>query len=152
MTDTKTLTFTRTLTAAPARVADALTSAEARMTWGTPDADMIVLIKDQPTPAPGVREVSTCGPAENPYVDVTTDWIEITPTRISYAETLAAEGCAFATSLAIFDLSEDGASTRLLATIMVASFAGEEVLPEVEGGWTHAIESLTRHVESTAPA
>lgn len=149
MIDTKTLTFTRTLDADAARVATALTSAEARMEWGTPDADTIVLIENQPEPAPGVREVSTCGPKDNPYVTVTTDWIEITPARITYAETLEAEGEAFATSLAIFDITAQDAQTQLSATIMVASFAGAEVLPEVEGGWTHAIENLTRHLKSS---
>lgn len=146
MTDTKTLTFTRRLSADPARVARALTSAEARMAWGPPGADMVVLIKDQPTPAPGVREVSTCGPAENPYVTVRTDWIEITPARITYAETLEAEGEAFATSLAIFDLVAAGAQTEMKATVLVASFAGEEVFPEVEFGWSHALENLSRHL------
>ncbi|OAN80988.1 hypothetical protein A8B78_09870 [Jannaschia sp. EhC01] len=147
MTDTNTLTFARKLPADPARVATALTSPEARMAWGTPDADMVVLIKDQPAPAPGVREISTCGPADNPYVTVRTDWVEITPTRISYAETLEAEGAAFATSLAIFDLAATGTTTDLDVTIFVASFAGQEVLPEVEGGWTHALENLARHIE-----
>ncbi|GAB5448740.1 SRPBCC family protein [Gymnodinialimonas sp.] len=146
MTDTKTLTFTRTLPADAARVARALTSAQARMEWGPPDADMVVLIEDQPDPAPGVREISTCGPKENPYVTVRTDWIQITPARISYAETLEAEGEPFATSLGIFDLTEAEGSTDLKVTIFVASFAGEEVLPEVEGGWTHALENLTRHL------
>lgn len=146
MTDTKTLTFTRTLPADPARVLIALTSAEARMVWGTPDADAVVLIKDQPDPAPGVREVSTCGPAENPYVTVRTDWIEIIPARVSYAETLEAEGDAFATSLAVFDLAAVDGQTQMHVTIFVASFAGEDVLPEVEFGWTHALESLARYL------
>ncbi|ABD53855.1 SRPBCC family protein [Jannaschia sp. CCS1] len=146
MTDTKTLTFSRTLAADPDRVATALTNAAARMEWGTPDADMVVLIDGQPDPAPGVREVSTCGPRDNPYVTVHTDWIEITPSRISYAETLIAEGDAFATSLAIFTLTATGARTDLDATILVASFAGEEALAEVEGGWTHTIESLSQYV------
>lgn len=146
MTDTKTLTFTRTLSADAECVAAALTSPEARMEWSAPDAETVVLIKDQPAPAAGVRETSTVGPAENPYVTVLTDWVEITPTRISYAETLVAEGDAFATSLAIFEIAASGSTTQLDATIFVASHAGPEVLPEVEGGWTHAMESLTRHL------
>jgi uncharacterized protein YndB with AHSA1/START domain len=146
MTDTRTLTFARSLNADPARVAAALTSAEARMAWGTPDADMVVLIEDQPEPAPGVREVSCCGPKENPYVTVRTDWVEITPTRISYAETLEAEGDAFATSLAIFELTPAGQGTDMAVTVFVASFAGEEALPEVEGGWHHAIDGLTGYL------
>lgn len=146
MTDTKTLTFSRTMPADPAQVASALTDPKARMAWGSPDADTLVLIEDQPAAAPGVREVSTCGPAGNPYVKVQTDWIEITPTRLTYAETLEAEGEAFATSMAIYDLTASGSETQLSVTVFVASFAGEEVLPEVESGWTHAFESLTRYL------
>ncbi|QXT39362.1 SRPBCC family protein [Gymnodinialimonas ceratoperidinii] len=146
MTDTKTLTFTRSLSADPARVAEAVTSAEARMTWGTPDAEMVVLIEGQPDPAPGVREVSTCGPRDNPYVTVRTDWVEITPTRISYAETLEAEGDAFATSMAIFELTATGKGTDMAVTVFVASFVGAEALPEVESGWSHAVDGLTRYL------
>lgn len=146
MIDTKILTFTRTLPAPPARVLHAMTSAEARMLWGPPDADMVVVIENQPEPAPGVREVSTCGPKGTPYVTVLTDWIEITEGRITYAETLQAEGESFATSLAIFDLTPDGDQTQMTSTVMVASLAGPEVLPEVEGGWTHALDSLSRHL------
>lgn len=146
MTDTKTLTFSRQLPSAPAKVHAALTDAAARMVWGPPDTDMVVLIENQPAPAPGIREVSRCGPAADPYVTVTTDWIEITPTRISFAETLAAEGAAFATTLAIYDLAADGTGTALSLTLLVASFAGPEVLPEVEAGWTHALRNLETHL------
>ncbi len=146
MSDYRILTFSRTLNVDPARVVTALTSAQARMEWGPPDAETVVVIENQPDPEPGVREVSTCGPDGNPYVTVLTDWIEITPTRVSYAETLMAEGQSFATSLALFDLVPNGTDTDLEATIMVASLAGPEVLPEVEFGWTHAIDALARYL------
>ncbi len=150
MTDTETLTFSRNLSAAPDRVLKALTEADARMAWGPPDADTVVLIEDQPEAAPGVRETSRCGPAENPYVTVQTDWILLGPDRVSYAETLSAEGDAFATSLAIFDLEETPNGTEMSATILVASFAGPDVIPEVQSGWTHSVESLARYIEGAA--
>ena len=146
MTDTKTLTYSRTLPAAPARVAQALTDPAARMAWGPPDADSVVQIEGQPVPAPGVRDIARAGPRDNPYVDVTTDWIEISDSRVTYAESLAAEGEAFATSFAVLSLSAQGTQTQLDATIFVASFAGAEVLPEVEGGWVHALDALARHL------
>lgn len=146
MTDTKTLTFTRTLPATNTRAYAALTRPEDRAIWGAPDADSVVLIKDQPTPAPGVRETSLVGPAGNPYVTVQTDWIILTPARITYAETLEAEGEAFATSLAILDLTPAAGQTHLTATILIASYAGPEVLPEVESGWSYAMDALTRHL------
>lgn len=146
MTHTKTLTFTRTLPATTTRVHAALTSSEDRAIWGAPDADSVVEIHNQPAPAPGVRETSLVGPAGNPYVTAQTDWIILTPTRITYAETLEAEGEAFATSLAIFDLTAQGDQTHLTATICAVSYAGEEVLPEVTSGWTHALDALANHL------
>ncbi|WP_224813811.1 hypothetical protein [Hasllibacter sp. MH4015] len=149
MTDTKILTFSRRLGHPPGRVLHALTDAKARMTWGPPDADMVVLIEGQPDPAPGIRETSTCGPRENPYVTVETDWILLDQARVSYAETLSAEGEAFATSLAVFDMAATEAGTDLDVTILVASFAGPEVLPEVEGGWTFSLKNIARYLDGT---
>ncbi|MEJ6392500.1 SRPBCC domain-containing protein [Gymnodinialimonas sp. 2305UL16-5] len=147
MTDTKTLTFVRALTADPARVYRALTSAEARMAWGPPGPDQVVIIENQPEAAPGLREHSRCGPADNPYVDVHTDWILLEPERIAYAETLLAEGTTLGTSLAVFDLTQSKSGTDLAATIMVASYIGDEMFAEFEAGWTHAMENLTQHLE-----
>ena len=146
MTETTTLTFTRALPAPPARVFTALTSAADRMVWGPPDTGHVVLIEGQPAPAPGVREISRCGPADNPYVTVSTDWVLLDPTCITYAETLEAEGTVLGTSLAVFDLMETAHGTDLSATIIVASYVGPEIFPEVEGGWTHALRNLESHL------
>lgn len=113
MTQTKTLTFKRRFPVAPPRVVKALTDADDRMIWGAPDADMALLIKDQPDPAPGIRDTARVGPTGTPSVTVLTDWIIIDPARVTYAETLEAEGAPFATSLAVFDLSTDGQNTDL---------------------------------------
>jgi len=146
MTQTKTLTFKRRFPVAPPRVVKALTDADDRMIWGAPDADMALLIHDQPDPAPGIRDTARVGPTGTPYVTVLTDWIIIDPARVTYAETLEAEGAPFATSLAVFDLSTDGQNTDLLLTVMVASYAGADVIPEVESGWTNAIATLSGHL------
>lgn len=150
MTDTKTLTFTRMFPATPPQVVHALTDPEARMTWGPPDADNVVLIEGQPTPTPGSRDTSRVGPRDNPYVDATTDWIEISPSRVSYAETLSAEGDSLGTSLAIFELSASAAGTQVQTTILIASFVGDGMIDEYDSGWTHAIDALARHLEGTA--
>ncbi|UWQ96434.1 hypothetical protein K3728_04140 [Rhodobacteraceae bacterium M385] len=148
MTETKTLTFTRTLPATPARVIAALTSVEDRTIWGTPSPDMALLIKDQPAAAPGVRETANVGPVGTPYVTVFTDWVILTQDRVTYAETLEAEGAAFATSLADFQLAEDGPNTALSLTVTVFSFAGEEALSEVTQGWTNALNALSTHLDA----
>ena len=88
-----------------------------------------------------------CGPRDNPYVDVATDWVVMdAPGRLIYAETLSAEGDVLATSFATFELAADGAGTQLRVTIHIANFAGEGMLGEVESGWTHALDNLMQHV------
>ena len=141
------LQFTRDLGSAPERVFAALTSAADRMAWGPPDTDSVVLIEDQPEASAGLREHSRVGPRDNPYVDVATDWIVLdAPDRLIYAETLSAEGMVLGTSLATFELSEKGTGTALRATIQLVNLAGEEMMSELESGWTHSIDSLARHV------
>lgn len=148
MSDFDTLTFHRPLSAPPARVYRALISAKDRQIWGPPDANSVVIIEDQTDPAPGIRETSRCGPADNPYVTVWTDWVLMEPdTRLVYAETLSAEGAALGVSLATCDLTPDGPGTALSLTVQIASFVGAEMLSEFQGGWTHAIDSLARHLE-----
>ena len=143
------LQFDRKLNAAPARVFAALTAPEERMAWGPPDADSVVLIDAPLTPEPGARELSRVGPRDNPYVDVATDWVVIeAPTRLIYAETLSAEGEVLATSFATFELAENAAGTQLRATVHIANFAGDDMMPEIEGGWTHAMDALGAHVSA----
>ncbi|WP_415403380.1 SRPBCC domain-containing protein [Tateyamaria sp. SN3-11] len=141
------LQFERKLTAPVDRVYQALISPQDRMAWGPPDTESIVLIEDQPTPTPGGRELSRCGPRDNPYVDVATDWIVMeASSRLVYAETLSAEGEVLGTSLATFELVSADTGTALRATVQIANFAGAEMMSEFEGGWTHAIENLATHV------
>ncbi|WP_341863885.1 hypothetical protein [Gymnodinialimonas sp. 57CJ19] len=148
MTEAKTLTFTRTLPATPDRVIAALTSVEDRTIWGTPSPDMALLIEDQPAAAPGVRETSHVGPVGTPYVTVFTDWIILDQDRVTYAETLEADGAAFATSLADFHLTQDGGNTALSLTVTVFSYAGEDAISEVAQGWTHAVNALSTHLDA----
>ena len=142
-----TLEFTRTLGSDPARVFTALTNQADRMAWGPPDVDTVVIIEDQPEAAPGVRETARVGPRDNPYVDVATDWIVMeAPSRLIYTETLSAEGETLGCSLATFELSPEGAGTAMQASIQFISFVGAEMTGEMEAGWTHAMDSLARHV------
>ena len=142
-----TLEFNRALGSDPTRVFTALTSAADRMAWGPPDPNSVVIIEDQPDPAPGVRELSRCGPRDNPYVDVATDWIVMeAPARLIYAETLSAEDDVLGCSLAVFELSPDGEGTALKANVQIVSFVGPEMMGEFEGGWTHALDNLAKHI------
>lgn len=143
------LQFDRHVKAAPARVFEALTNAEDRMSWGPPDVASVVLIEGQEPPAPGRREMSRVGPRENPYVDVATDWIVMdAPHCLISAETLMAEGAVLATSFATYELAAEGEGTQLRATVHIANFAGAEMMGEIEGGWSHAVDALCAHVSA----
>ncbi|WP_415920105.1 SRPBCC domain-containing protein [Tateyamaria sp. SN6-1] len=141
------LQFDRTMAAAPERVFTALTSPAERMAWGPPDTGFVVEIASTDMPVAGRREMSRVGPRDNPYVDVATDWIVMeAPARLIYAETLSAEGALLATSFATFELDAADTGTRLRATVHIANFAGAEMMGEIEGGWTHAMDALDRHL------
>ncbi|UWQ17689.1 SRPBCC domain-containing protein [Jannaschia sp. M317] len=142
MTETTTLTLTRRFKAAPGRVYDALIDPRAREVWGTPGPDMVVEIGTVPPAVEGARETALCGPKGNPYVTVQTDWLVLEPaTRVAYAETLQAEGAALAITLANADIVAGDDGTRLDLTLQILAYA-PEVLGEVEGGWTAALEGL----------
>ena len=143
------LNFDRRIKAAPPRVFAALTDPQDRMAWGPPDTGSVVLIEGQADPTPGAREMSRVGPRDNPYVDVATDWIVMdAPNRLIYVETLHAEGAVLASAFATFDLIADRSGTHLHATIHIANFAGDDMLGEVEAGWTHSIDALAAHASA----
>ncbi len=148
MAETGLITLSRTIAASPKHLFSVLTSPEARQIWGPPDPQSVVLIENQPAPAPGVRELSRVGPAENPYVDVTTDWIRIDEAeRLVYSEMLEAEGTALGISFATLELTETDAGTDLNVTVQIVSFVGDEIMSEMESGWTHAFESMAKYAE-----
>lgn len=141
------LQFTKSLSAAPDRVFQALTTAADRMAWSPPDAQSVLLIEDQPSAAPGVRETGRVGPRDNPYVDVATDWVVLEEaSRLVYAETLAADGETLATSLATFEMEAQGTGTALRATIQIANFAGDEMYAEMSSGWETAVTALASYL------
>lgn len=151
MADFATLDFQRSLSAAPNTVFEALISAEARAIWGAPGDGFVVEIIDQPEAAPGLREVSRVGPAGNPYVTVNTDWIVIkAPLRLVYAETLLAEGETLGVTLAIAEFSAPKDGTQLELHLNMTSFGGAEMMGDLQGGWTHALDNFAKLVEAAS--
>ena len=148
-TETGTLRLSRTIKASPDTVYTALIDPAARSAWCPPGDGHVVLIEGQPAPAPGIRETSRVGPADNPYVTVLTDWVLMEPaTRLVYTETLMAEGAALGSSLACCDLTASDAGTDLAVTVQIVSFIGDEMLSEFESGCTHAFDNLVRYAEA----
>ncbi len=139
--------FDRHMTATPDHVFQALTNAEDRMAWGAPDTGSVHIIDTLGPLEPGSRDTGRVGPRDNPYVDITTDWIILdAPSRLVYVETLSAEGQALSTSLATFELVGEGTGTALRATIQIVNFAGDDMRAEIEGGWSHALDALASHL------
>ena len=139
--------FERHMNATPERVYQALTDAQDRMAWGAPDTGSVYVI-DAPVPLePGMRETGRVGPRDNPYVDVTVDWILLDgPSRMVYVETLSAEREPLGISTATFELVEDGSGTALRVTVQIVNFSGDEMGDEMQAGWSHAMDALAAHL------
>ncbi len=145
------LTFQRDLRSNPARVFAALIDPAARKVWGVPDEGSVLLIEGQPDPAEGLREIARVGPVDNPYVDVSTDWVVMEPgSRLIYAETLRAEGTVLGSSFAVVELTGTDGGCTLNLHVSIASFVGPELAGEIEAGWTHATQSLVTYLEGGA--
>lgn len=138
------LHFERQISASPSRVFHALTDPASRQIWGAPDAGSVVTLSTDAQPTEGSRDHGSVGPAENPYVDVVTDWVLIDPAvHVSYVETLKAEGAVLGMTLAHFGFSETDTGTTLTVHLQISNFIGDEMGTEMIDGWHHAIEALT---------
>ncbi|MEM7490648.1 MAG: hypothetical protein AAF390_16140 [Pseudomonadota bacterium] len=108
-----------------------------------------MLIEDQPGAAEGIREVSRCGPRDDPSVTVWTDWIILTaPSRVVYAETLIEGGAHLGVTLAQYDLAAAGNGSHLDVHLSITSFAGADLIAGFSEGWTHALANLTAYLEA----
>lgn len=150
--DTATFDLQRKLPLPPDRLWHLLTDPKQREKWGTPDPSM-VLIVDHSDLRVGGTDRHHCGPAEAPDFEVETRWYDLAaPTRAVFTETLIFGGERAFTSLVTYALTPANGGTMLDICVAISSFSGSEALAEVEGGWTGAMENLTRCVnEITTP-
>ncbi|MGR3467969.1 MAG: SRPBCC family protein [Shimia sp.] len=137
------LQFERRIKATPAHLYACLTDPEARQIWGAPGEGQVVIV-DTPTPVEvGQRETSRCGPADNPYVTVHTDWLLLSPgEHVAYAETLSAEGAPLGITLANYAIAGHPEGSALTIHLHLTSYVGAEMKGEFEGGWAHALNNL----------
>ncbi|MEL6609735.1 MAG: SRPBCC family protein [Pseudomonadota bacterium] len=144
--DTDTLSFTRTLKAAPERVFTLMTDSDARQAWNSPGEGFHVTVTHPATTAPGARETALVTADGEPDTVVHTDWTSVTPDTIAYAETLEVEGAPIAASFATAMLEPDGDATKLTLEIALVSFAGPEMLDGYKMGCTAALDALVNAV------
>lgn len=148
--DTATFDLQRTLPLTPDRLWYVLTDAKQREKWGAPDPSMVLIVDHSDLRVGGIDR-HHCGPAEAPDFTVETRWYDLAaPTRAVFTETLIFGGERAFTSLVTYVLTPATGGTVLEICVATSSFSGTEALAEVEGGWTGAMDNLTRCVDEIA--
>ena len=131
----------------PERLWQVLTDPELRTRWGAPSDDA-VLILTQSDLREGGQDHHRCGPKEAPEFEVWTRWYRLdAPTLACFTETIEAGGMIHATCLVTYMLGTEGAETTLGVDIAVSAFSGEEVIGDVEAGWTSALARLALQLQ-----
>ncbi|MCD7059529.1 SRPBCC domain-containing protein [Pelagibacterium xiamenense] len=138
-----TITLDRTYPVAPARLFHALSDTEARMRWGAPNDEALEF--ENADFRVGGLEISRCGPRGNLMFRVETRYLAIAQDRhIVFSEMVSGTEGQLSASLISFELTAQGAATRLDVTAQVASFAGEDMVRGNRNGLTAALRNLER--------
>ncbi|MFY0635990.1 MAG: SRPBCC domain-containing protein [Vannielia sp.] len=142
-----TLTLTRSIAAPPARLFPLMTQPEFRAEWGAPTENTRLDIL-QADIRPGGRELSRCGPADNPEFEVTTDFHHLdAPALLIFTETIRIEGAPISAGLCSIEITPEGAGSHLTVTAQLASLIGDEMAEGYTQGWTAALTNLAQLAE-----
>jgi len=142
-----TLTLSREIAAPPDRLFPLLTEPAYRAEWGAPNEGVTLEI-DAADIRPGGRELSRCGPRENPEFEVTTDFHVIeAPALMLFTETIRIGGDTLSSGLVALELAPEGAGSRITVTSQLASLIGDEMAGGYTEGWTAALNNLARLAE-----
>lgn len=137
-----TLTFDRTLNAAPSSVWAAFAEPEARATWGPPTPEINMAFKHADFRVGG-RDLCVCGPGPAEGVTVETYYHAIDPeTRIVFTEVIGMPAAPEGASLVTVALAAEGGGTALKITLQVVSLGEEDMLADLEGGWGSSLGNL----------
>ena len=151
--DFDTITLTREVACPPDRLFHLMTDREARQVWGAPD-DRTVMRIDHHDLRPGGREVSVCGPKDNPEFAVTADFHVVdAPRLLIMSETMEFGQGPASISLVTQEVAErpEGGSV-LTVTVQVASLIGEPMIDGYREGWGGSLANLIRLAEAGVPA
>ena len=141
-----TLTFERSLKAAPTRVWAALSEPEARATWGPPTPELNMAFEHADFRVGG-RDLCVCGPGPAEGVTVETFYHAIDPeTRIVFTEVIGMPSAPEGASLVTVALAPEADGTALKITLQVVSLGEEDMLAEMEGGWGSSLGNLEAYL------
>ncbi len=148
MADYETLVLEREIACAPDRLFQVLTDREMRQKWAAPDDESVVLI-DVFDCRPGGREETRCGPKEAPEFNTTSLFHVVSPEFLSLTETLVIQGELVSVSLCGHEIMPNGRGSTLRVTLQITSLAGPELFQDYKGGWSAALDNLSRLAASS---
>jgi len=139
-----TIVMERTYSASPARVFAAWADVEARKRWSAP-ADNIRIEYEEADFREGGRDLSRCiEPGNEDYVAAVT-YIDIKrDQRIAFVEDIAHGKKRVSAALISMELTPQGAATRLLLTMQIASFDEAGMEQGYQFGWNAALDNLAK--------
>ncbi|SIO05700.1 SRPBCC domain-containing protein [Vannielia litorea] len=145
-----TLTLTRSIAAPPARLFPLMTEPAYRAEWGAPTENTRLDIVEADI-RPGGRELSRCGPKDNPEFEVTTDFHHLdAPALLVFTETIRIDGAPLSCGLCSIEITPEGTGSHLTVTAQLSSLIGDEMAAGYTQGWTAALANLARLAERHA--
>lgn len=137
-----TIVMERSYTASPERVFKAWADVEARMRWSAP-ADNIRIVYEASDFREGGKDISRCiEPGNEDYVAAVT-YIDIKrDQRIFFVEDVTHGEKRVSAALISVELTPNGAGTRLLLTMQIASFDEAGMEHGYQFGWNAALDNL----------
>lgn len=143
------LTLNRTINTSPDRLFHLLTDPKTREVWGAPGEDTVLTMEISDL-REGGQERHRCGPKDAPEFVIETNWYKIAaPHAACYTETLVIGGERIFTSLVTYHLNGEAKPVDLTVEVAITGFVpGEDMRPDVEEGWTSALQKITKLAES----
>lgn len=143
-----TLTFDRRVAAPVATLYAAWTSPAARAVWAAPAPSVTVEFLEADSRVGG-REVSLCKVEGEPDLRVEAGWLDLVPeARTVGYEVVSREGAKLSAALATAEFSAEGADSRVLLTVQLASLA-EDMADGYRQGFTAGMANLAEVAERT---
>ena len=137
-----TMVMERTYNASPARVFNAWGDIETRTRWSAPTPADKIVYETQDFREGGL-DISHCGrDGELDYTARVTYLSIEANSLIVFTETVSYRGERKSHAQISVELTPEGAGTRLLLTMQIASFDGQAMIAGYDEGWTAALDNL----------
>jgi len=137
-----TLVLERTCAAPVESVFAAFANPEERAKWGAP-SETAAFVYDKVDFHEGGVDVFRCGDKSNPQYRGVTTYYDIVPNkRIVSSEVVETQGRRLLISMATTTFEAEGSGTRVVVTVQLTSFAGEDMLNGAKFGHNSSLDNL----------